>query len=1223
MKANKIALACMSALSLAASVVTGCAGDRPLRNGVPNEQLFLRKSFIIRPGVAGTPEMPAEDDGWMLKATVLKTSTPNPLAESVLFTGAENNGMLVRFVATQDQLQLVNLREISDTKEVQDQGTRTPEVVNAWPASHGDLKLAVTADGEKTNRFEENQELDWHVRQWVKVNLAKNDLSDFALFGQQTAFFLGECTSGASTTVEPDSILVDEPNNYMEWKVSITIPVRVDKPACMEAFGESGQNFLRLGRNNVTAVVKYSMVRATPTSQIKYQPLEIEEKDPIKRKYGPIWQTNFARDPQTGQVAARQFATRFDPNKELVLYFAKGYPEEKKVFFTGPGGIVEQTNALFEKSGAAIRMKVKNYDEDMPETASEVEKKRGREYGDIRYNFIRWMSDLDVGAPFIGVAQFVPDPRTGEALSASINIADFPLKEFVAMRVDGFLETIMCRGSKIDSETGAKVCSNLTADQPWGPPMVEIDEEGKVITVHNKHLAKGKLTLTELPEQCTPGDQVAIAPTKLNETYGKSSLFSKMQEYLGEPVTVHGPLGPRDFVPPQDADFHDAYIRTVPYYIFADPATNPFVTPVGDGGEFGSVEQMRALEREVDFHRLAGQLDRGETPYDPAAGIDGIGNFVQQMKDLQLSHRDFKYKKQFMHKAQRKLDEAGELISFTGVMEKAGRRCTSEGRWETREEWLDKVVQTYHALTVWHEFGHILGMDHNFMASVDRPNFPHYKLENCDPAKDAQGCDRIGMYASSVMEYSATPDRIFWGNETGGPGWAPYDRGAISWLYGNATAPSAEIRAEWNTRKQNKNDQPPYVSGQYSATMPWKDPAGFKDDGTTEIPFLYCNADHTRFTPFCRTGDFGSTPSEIIANEIESYEWQYAWRNFRKYRKTWDIHNYADVPAQEIIELRRFLPAWRQDWTADTLRDDFGRFGIQLPPGVTSKAEFYRQLAVKFDDEMSQTNQMAAAFHLAVIQQSSGERPFATIIDKFNGDVTQQGITLDKQFAMQGWVGLWPSDNYDPNQRGNWLSSYGSSFDPEYNALAYKVVASMIGQETFDSFPYLKNAAVVLFARDTHNPNFTGDNGMKDWIGGRLFTRREDMYDFFREKAVRAQRFPELGCAKGAETQNPTIESCKYDPLLPRGSNDAATHLSDKFQEFKGPDDVNYAWIYIADRRQWLFVEKDRNIALYKQVRDYNTKVTVPQLDDESIYNYLNPIKIYIDAYLKYENTAQ
>jgi len=35
---------------------------------------------------------------------------------------------------------------------------------------------------------------------------------------------------------------------------------------------------------------------------------------------------------------------------------------------------------------------------------------------------------------------------------------------------------------------------------------------------------------------------------------------------------------------------------------------------------------------------------------------------------------------------------------------------------------------------------------------------------------------------TAVIASSSTPDRIFWGNETGNPGWAPYDRGAIAWF---------------------------------------------------------------------------------------------------------------------------------------------------------------------------------------------------------------------------------------------------------------------------------------------------------------------------------------------------------------------------------------------------------------------------------------------------------
>lgn len=1223
MKLNVFASTCLFGLAVGVSVVTGCAGDRPLRNGVPNEQLFLRKSFIIRPGTGATPtEQEANDAGWFLKGTVYKTSTPNPLAQSVLFNGAENAGIHVRFVATQDSLQLMNLREISGLAEIKAEDTRTPEVINAWQARHVDLKLAVTPDGEKTNRFEENQELDWKVRQWVQVNLARNDLGDFAMFGSQEAFRLKKCVAGGSmTTVVPGSVVVDEAHDYLEWKVSVTLPIVTDDESCMESYGEPGKNFVRLGRSNVTAWIKYSMVRAKPLNDVTYEAMEIPEKDPIKRKYGPILQTSYARDNQTGQIAARQFAQRFDRNKDIVLYFAKGYPEDKKGYFRAKGGIVDQTNEVLERAGAKARLVVKNYDEDIPDDAHPSMKEldedgriRGREYGDIRFNFIRWMSDLDSGAPFIGVAQSVPDPRTGENVSASINIADFPLREYVAMRVDAFLETIMCRAATgIDEETRLPVCQNLLDDKPWGPPVVE------------KKDGSGKVVYEVLPDSCTAGDIVPLLPSRLADTYGKSSLFSKMQEYLGESVQENGHLGPRDFVPNQSADFERAFFKILPYYIFADPKTNPFVSPVGDGGEFNTGEQFKALEKVVEFNKLTAMIDRGETGFEPTGGVAEVEKAAGLMDNLrqgQLALADYNYKKLRMHKAQRKLDTASDLVSFTGVMERAGRRCV-EGHWETREEWIQKLIDSYHALTVWHELGHFMGMDHNFMGSVDKPNYPHYR--------GPKGEDRVGMYSSTVMDYSATPDRIFWANESGAPGWAPYDRAAIAWLYGNEGTLSSEQRA---TASSEASARPPEgVSGQLSPTMPWNDPLGFDATGK-EVQFLYCNADHIKYTPFCRQQDFGSTPSEIIANEMEAYEWQYAWRNFRKYRKTWDLHDYAKGPAQELLELRRFLPMWAQDWTDKTLRDDFGRYNVERPPGAPSNELYYTQLATAFDDEMSQTNQMVAAFYLAIIQQSAGERPYVTIINKFNGDVEQQGITLDKTFAMQNWIGTWPSLNYDPNQTGTFISSFGTQFDQEYNAVAQDAALSMIGGKQFDSFPGLKFGAVALFAKDTHSTTFTGEEKMKDWVGGLVFNREDELLNYFRTRAVKAQKFPELGCAKRTPstvpdhlvngvklTDDPTTETCKYDPRVARTS-DAQRWYSDKFNEFTAPDQQgphDWAWVYIKDRNQWVFVDKNRNIASYKIVRDYNTQVTFPNEETDAAFQYRKQVVWYLDAYRKYE----
>jgi hypothetical protein len=207
----------------------------------------------------------------------------------------------VRFVITNDKLQMVNLREISHSQEVKAQGTRAFEVTSAWPVSHVDLKYRINLDGEKTNFYEENQELDWQLRQWVKVQLANNDIGEFAPWGQYMQYFMERCvdTAHVSRTLVPNSLRVDEKNDYLSWKVSVTLPVQFDDPACVQGYAEEGGHFQKLGRNQVSMTVMYSLARAPSAEKITYRPLALAEKDPIKRKYGP-----FGRSPSTATTTA-------------------------------------------------------------------------------------------------------------------------------------------------------------------------------------------------------------------------------------------------------------------------------------------------------------------------------------------------------------------------------------------------------------------------------------------------------------------------------------------------------------------------------------------------------------------------------------------------------------------------------------------------------------------------------------------------------------------------------------------------------------------------------------------------------------------------------------------------------------------------------------------------------------------------------------------------------
>jgi hypothetical protein len=405
------------------------------------------------------------------------------------------------------------------------------------------------------------------------------------------------------------------------------------------------------------------------------------------------------------------------------------------------------------------------------------------------------------------------------------------------------------------------------------------------------------------------------------------------------------------------------------------------------------------------------------------------------------------------------------------------------------------------------------------------------------------------------------------------------------------------------------------VSGQVSATSPWYDPNGFDAMGN-EHTFLYCNEKHTKYTPLCRAGDIGTTPSEITANEIDAYEWQYQWRNFRQYRKIWDDSAYGDTPMNFVTELRRFLSLWSFDMSSDELTQRFQQIGVVPPASAPSAQFYYDQLTSKFGNEMASAGELSAAFHEAIVQQSAGARPYVTVFDNYFGDVTQQGIFLDKLDAIQSFSSLWPVDNYDQTQAaGLYIASYadfGTSFyvdqtaiGSEYATVAEQAIQSMLGG-AFDAFYYAKPLSVAQFTMDTHDPNYLGANASparpeaQDWAGGHTFYREVDFLTYFQDIAVQNNfkvSIPggvNIDCTQG-------LASCNYDPRTPR-AYPTDTFYSDSYNRFLGPDTRRWIWVYMQDRNEWVVADQDRNVSTYPTMYNYTTDV-VFEKDDGNIGN--------------------
>src|SRR5215472_2611247 len=100
---TKFRLLALGALSFACVFGNGCVADRPSRNGVFNENQYLRKAFIVRAGDATNA-----DQGWFLKATVVDASEPNVFGDGMfgLSAGSHNVGDLFHFNVTSDKLEM-------------------------------------------------------------------------------------------------------------------------------------------------------------------------------------------------------------------------------------------------------------------------------------------------------------------------------------------------------------------------------------------------------------------------------------------------------------------------------------------------------------------------------------------------------------------------------------------------------------------------------------------------------------------------------------------------------------------------------------------------------------------------------------------------------------------------------------------------------------------------------------------------------------------------------------------------------------------------------------------------------------------------------------------------------------------------------------------------------------------------------------------------------------
>lgn len=615
---------------------------------------------------------------------------------------------------------------------------------------------------------------------------------------------------------------------------------------------------------------------------------------------------------------------------------------------------------------------------------------------------------------------------------------------------------------------------------------------------------------------CTLGEEIALKGDRSQRL--NTGLFSWMRRTMELPPT--GPPGQDPtaaFLPkPVRADFLQNYLRVLPELRYVRPEWNDYVASRTRSPRAGFEERLK-VERE--FNQAMESILMNENPFGPVdlsarGGIEAMNAFADKFRTWRQNHEALEADWDML--LSRHNVHLFDSADAYHAIRAGSRRCVADAkgqpRWESDEQYRERIIESVVYNVAIHELGHNLSLRHNFYGSVDHA---HHK---------------IGAVSSSVMDYVRSQ------METAAPrGWGPYDEAALKWIYG-----TKEVRK-----------------------------AMMAED------FLYCTDQHRSRSPLCTAHDLGITPSQIVLNAIEQYEWAYKHRNRRSYRRFWDTSAYASQVYSAIFPLQRMWHLARFDWAGEGVQEILKRLDELDPKRKRLTDAEYDAIARDFKVDVGAAVDLSMAFYDAVVNQPAGSRPYQTEFDPYYGDVLRMGIVVDKLYSTFAFVDLQNIFNYDPNIQ-TYAAMYDGSVDSKGFGLSQRILDRFLGS-SYATFPWFKFTAMNLFAAAS-NSNLINNLALKERMA---IERYENRMEF---EAV-----------YGPETLS----------LVNRPNDNPSRTF-----EWKGE---SYIYAYIADQEWHLVASQSRSPVSYQFIRDFNEDISENRgsLDNYDLKTLLSYYEFY------------
>ena len=391
----------LPALGLALS----CAKTRPTET-VPdiNENRF-EKSVLVN------------SDTWFVKETVVSS---DPLG-GFGFVGLQSNMLAGKFEFSKDKLRFIRAASYDANAETLD------TTIYAWDVEHSEYRLNESG-GKVSNRQEENNYLEWNKKRYFKVDFSQAALTLMDTTGKDS------CFENVTKSLVPESQALG--SDRLSYEVDYTYKLK----------DECWLNYLQRtlsDQTTHTVRVRYSFIPAKGSTDFK--PYRFTgDTDPLFDKYG-YFTTVVETKGADNRLENVFLMNRWHSEKEHVIYFAPGFPEDQKWLYNQPEfGVMARTNQLLEKNGIKMRFKI----EDAPE---------GVVFGDLGYSFIKFVAEASSGSP-LGYGPSDASPFTGEIVGSNSIIWSSSLKLYVE-RIKANLESAEIRDDQSNSDLYSKIAS--------------------------------------------------------------------------------------------------------------------------------------------------------------------------------------------------------------------------------------------------------------------------------------------------------------------------------------------------------------------------------------------------------------------------------------------------------------------------------------------------------------------------------------------------------------------------------------------------------------------------------------------------------------------------------------------------------------------------------------------------------------------------------------------